>query len=247
MAKEIGHRLHEEMVLSNLGVLFTHKGDYRQAMTSLRAAIDMGEGDERFWRYWVAHHYLGAAWMEMGCLDVAYDNLTVASEQLQQLGNRHYEVKARCDLGLVHHLAGRNQRAETGLTHVLGLIEGHGDLRFQALVNTRLGYVFELNREIIGSETPLSAWLRSPQPDGAALLCHECEGWLARIAASEGNGGDALDHVVTIWETIGNKEMDATMETARTLRTCYTFRASRRFTRRCGPFISPGINYNFGL
>jgi hypothetical protein len=44
---------------------------------------------------------------------------------------------------------------------------------------------------------------------------------LARIAALQDDNDAALDHVAIIWETIGGKEMDATIETARTLRTCY--------------------------
>ena len=71
MAREIGHRLHEEMVLSNMGVLFTHKGDYRQAEEALQAALDIGQGDARFWRYWVAHHYRGDCMMQAGRLDAA--------------------------------------------------------------------------------------------------------------------------------------------------------------------------------
>ena len=46
-------------------------------------------------------------------------------------------------LGLQHHLAGDDQQAEKELGKVLHLTEGYGDLRLEAIVRTRLGYVLE--------------------------------------------------------------------------------------------------------
>ncbi|NJN83261.1 MAG: hypothetical protein HC802_13895 [Caldilineaceae bacterium] len=44
----------------------------------------------------------------------------------------------------------------------------------------------------------------------------------SRIAELQGDDATAHAHATTIWEIIAGKEMDATVETARTLRTCYT-------------------------
>ena len=82
LAREIGDRGREEILLSNLGVLFTNKGDYRQALDALDAAMEIGQEQPRYWRRWITHYHLGALMMQMGRLDVARNELTNASEQL---------------------------------------------------------------------------------------------------------------------------------------------------------------------
>ncbi len=221
VAREIGHRLHEEMVLSNLGVLFTHKGDYRQAAEALQAAIELGHGDARFWRYWVAHHHRGACMMEAGRLDAAFEDLMIAGKQLRSLGNRHYEVKARCDLGLVYHLVGDHSQALSELKLALTLLDGYGDLRFEALANTRLGYVLEAMGQLAEGATCYKRGRHLHDQMGQHYYAMNALSGLARIAALQGDHDAAFGLVVTVWETIGGQEMDATIETARTLRTCF--------------------------
>ena len=121
LAREIGNRGTEEMLLSNLGVCFTNKGDYRRALETLNTCLAMGESYPTYWRHLVSRHHLGALFMQMGRLDDARAELTYASDQLRAQGNRHFEVKARCDLGLLYHLAGEDERAADELTHVLTL------------------------------------------------------------------------------------------------------------------------------
>lgn len=222
LAREVGHLGQAEMILSNLGVLFTHQGDYRQALNALNDGLRMGEAAPEYNRFWITRHYLGRYLMQIGRLDSARAKLTEASERLCQIGNRHFEVLARSDLGLLYLLADDHGQAQDELTYVLALIENHGDLRFEALVSTRLGYALEA----LG------------QPDDARRMyvrgrdLHErmeqryyamnALAGSARVADWQGDHATALAHVRTIWGTIAGQEMDATVETARTLRTCYT-------------------------
>src|SRR5690606_26044989 len=131
LAEASGDRGMEEMILANLGVLFTLLGDYRQAMDSLHSALRIGAETEGYWRYWVAHHYRGKCLLQMGQLDEARASLATAIEQLGQLGNHHFEVMARCDLGLLHHLAGNQEQARTELAVVVDLATQHNDQRYR--------------------------------------------------------------------------------------------------------------------
>ena len=93
-----------------------------------------------------------------------------------KLGNRHFEVKARCDLGLLYHLAGEHRLAQEELTHVLALIEGHGDLRFEALVSTRLGYALEASHQLDDARRMYERGCTLHRADGAGLLRPERTG-----------------------------------------------------------------------
>ncbi len=159
--------------------------------------------------------------MEMGCLDAAYDDLTLAIDQLHQLGNRHYEVKARCDLGLVHHLTSNHDLARAALNLALTLLGEYGDLRFEALGNTCMGYVLEATGQLVEAANCFQQGCDLHDRMGQHYYALNAQAGLARIAALQGEDDVALDHVAAIWETIGGKEMDATIETARTLRTCF--------------------------
>jgi DNA-binding SARP family transcriptional activator/tetratricopeptide (TPR) repeat protein len=222
LAREIGSSRTEEVILSNLGVMLTIKGDYRRARDVLADCIAMGEAHPTYWRHLVSRHYLGAMWMQMGDLDAAYAELEHASEQLSALGNRHFEVKVRCDLGLLHYLLGDYDSARQELSHVLTLIEDHGDKRFEALVSTRLGYALEAcgDRRLAGKMYRRGKALHEQM--GQIHYAMNALAGLARLAERREDGLTAFAHAQTVCETLKGKEMDATTETACTLRTCYT-------------------------
>ena len=222
LSREIGNLSTEEMLLSNLGVCFTNKGDYRQALETLKSCLAMGESYPTYWRYLVSRHHLGALFMQMGRLDDARAELTYASDQLSAQGNRHFEVKARCDLGLLYHLAGEDERAADELTHVLTLIEGHGDLRFEALVSTRLGYALEATGQLDDAGQMYAHGYDLHRQMAQDYYALNALAGSARVANQQDDTVTALTYAKTIWETIADRETDATVETARTLRTCYT-------------------------
>ena len=68
LTREIGHLRTEEIILSNLGVCFTQKGDYRRAREYFEACLSVGELNPDYWRTFVARHHLGAMHMQMGQL-----------------------------------------------------------------------------------------------------------------------------------------------------------------------------------
>ena len=71
LSKEISALEDEETILADLCVLFTAKGEYRQALNAYDASIEVGQG-RRLWRYWITRHYHGALMMQMGDLAAAH-------------------------------------------------------------------------------------------------------------------------------------------------------------------------------
>jgi tetratricopeptide (TPR) repeat protein len=221
LSREMGDELREKSDLGSLGVLFTNKGDYGQAQQVLDASLLIGQDDQYYWHSAVTHYQMGALMLQMGCLDSAHTALTNAVQQFSQRSNRHYEVKTRADLGLLYHLVGDQQRAQAEFTEGLRLIADYGDLRFEALVSTRLGYVLEENGQLDAARRRYELGYDLHNQMGQAYYALNALAGLARLAEQSGDHATALTYVQTIWETIAGKEMDATVETARTLRTCY--------------------------
>lgn len=222
LTQEIGDRRWEELISSNLGMLFVHKGDYRQALASLQAATEIERDLPDYWRTSVTRYHIGACWMEMGCLDRAREYLGEASKQLARHGNHHFETKARCDLGLAHFLAGKHELAEHELRYLLELLEEHGDLRFEALVNTRLGYVEEAMGRLENACNRYARGYALHRQMGQDFYALNSLAGTARLDRLRGDCAAALSHVRSIWEAVGSSSTDATTETAMTLRTCYT-------------------------
>ncbi|MCB9157177.1 MAG: AAA family ATPase [Caldilineaceae bacterium] len=221
IAREIGQRECEENLLSNLALLFIHQGNYRRALNTIYTALSIGKGRRDYWRYAVAEHHLGTAMMQMGCLASAQNKLIAASTQLGKSGNHHFEVKARCDLGLAYYLSGEHQQAKIELTHVLTLVEGHGDLRFEALARTRLGYALAASGQLDEAHKQYEQGCTLHNQMGQHYYALNALAGSAQVAAHQGDHATALAHAQTVWQTIAGQETDATVETARTLRTCY--------------------------
>ncbi len=205
IAREIGDRWQEELSLSNLGLAFTNMGDYRQAQHALDLATEIGKGRRHYWRSWVTHHYSGRLMMQMGCLDSARVWLANASEQLSRIGNRHFEVRARCDLGLLHHLAGEYRAAQAELAHVMTLVDSHGDLRVEALVSTRLGHALEMLHQPDEARSRYQRGYDLHEQMGQGYYAMNARAGLARMADQQGDDKAALAHAEIVWETIADR------------------------------------------
>ena len=221
LAQETGNRVQESIIWSTLGHFYTVSGDYRQAQKALLAGEEIERDQPELWRKWVTLGYVGARKMQMGWLGIAQGRSAEASDRLAQIGIHHYEVKARLELGLAHHLLGDNVHALQELNHALSLASDYGDIRSQALANTRLGYALEAIGELADAYRHYVRGRDLHQQMGQDYYAMNSLAGLARIASSQGDHVGAREHAESIWDTTGFKEMDATIETARTLRTCY--------------------------
>ena len=222
LANECGDRQRTSIILSSLGLHHTYRGDYRRAKTCFAASIEIEKKEQRYWRNWVTLSYLGTLSMQTGALDRAGDELNEAGDQLHAIGNYHYEVMVRCDLGLVHHLKGDNRAAQLVLKNALALAEGHGDLRFEALASSRLGSVLAAAGRLGEARRMYAHGQRLHSEMGQQYYAMNALAGLARVADLESDSLKALEQVTTVWRTIGGKQMNATIETARTLRICYS-------------------------
>jgi tetratricopeptide (TPR) repeat protein len=222
-ARECGELRQETLVLDTLGRFLIKIGDYRAAEEALSASENIErEHKHEWWRIWVTAHYAGALKMEIGDLDRALPILAEASEQLGRAGHLVYEVRARCDLGFAHHLKGDDEQALSALHDARTMMEGLGELRFDGLVKTRIGYVLEAHGQCDEAYALYEQARELQVQMGQHYLATNALAGMARIERQRGRRDVALDYAATIWNTIGNREADATIETARTLRTCYT-------------------------
>ncbi len=221
LAQVIGHRIQEENTLSNLGILYTHQGDHRKAIAVHEQSLQLIEGLSDHWRRWSAIGYWGGSLVQIGDLASARTLLVTAGEGLKTLGVRHFEVKVRSELGLLYHLDGDDHSAQEELRYLLYLLEEHRDLRYVALVCTRLGYVLESSGQLDAACQQYEQGRQLHDQMGQHYYAMNALAGLARVAARRGDDATALAHAQTIWQTIGGQETDATVETARTLRTCY--------------------------
>ena len=222
LAQKIGKAGDLVLRYGNLVWLYTNKGDYRKALTAFANSRHAAEESSTFWVYWVNVGRLGRAWMEMGRLEAAGDSYREASEMLRHHGVRHFDAQVRCELGMLHLLTGDYPQAESELRAVLRFAEEKGDLRLTALASTRLGYVLEETGQLEDATELYARGFDLHHRMEQLYYAMNARAGLARISVLQGEKRAALEHVAAVWETIGGKEMDATIETARTLRTCYT-------------------------
>ncbi len=222
IAEEIGDSWQISIRGSALSWLFINKGDYRQATSVLEANGMTEETGKAFFDHWVNVGRWGVLMMEVGCLALAEDRLLDACNVLRQHDVRFFHAHMRYHLGSLYFLKGQYTQAETELSTALDIAEQSGDLRLRASVSTRLGFVGEATQRIDQAAALYSHGCELHHQMGQHYYAMNALAGQARIAALQGEDETALDHVMTIWETIGGKEMDATIETARTLRTCYT-------------------------
>jgi hypothetical protein len=123
---------------------------------------------------------------------------------------------------MLHLLTGDCRQAESELRAVLRFAEENGDLRLTALASTRLGHVLEETGQLEHATDLYTRGFDLHHRMEQYYYAMNARAGLARISVLQGDERVALEHVSDIWATIGGKEMDATIETARTLRTCYT-------------------------
>lgn len=221
LARAIGHRIQEENTLSNMGILFSHQGDHRRAIEVHALSLELVEGLTDHWRRWSAIGYWGGTLIQIGDLSRARMLLTDAGEGFHQLGFRHFEVKVRAELGFLYHLTGEDTKAQEEFHYLLGLLEEHSDLRYAALVRTRLGYALEASGQLAAARQQYEEGRKLHAQMGQHYYAMNALAGLARVAMHKGDAAAALAHAQTVWQTIAGQETDATVETARTLRTCY--------------------------
>ncbi len=222
LADEHGDRNRTSVALSSLGLHHTHRGDYRRAKACFRTSIEIEKEQQDYWRNCVTLSYLGALRMQMGALDRARDDLIEACDQLHAIENHHYEVMARCDLGLVFHLIGDSREAQSALENALTLAKGHGDLRYEALACTRLGSLLAAGGKLDAAGRMYERGEALHSRMGQHYYAMNALAGLASVDALKGEDCLAFERVATVWDVIGGREMNATIETARTLRRCYT-------------------------
>ena len=219
IARETGERSSEQLISANLGVLYINMGDYRLASQHLKVANNPGA--HGVFRVGYAQNYLARAYLHQGRLDDALLILAPSVEQLRASRHLHGEIRAQSDLSFLLHLLGEQEKAREGLQSILRLIRQYGDTRQEALAYVRSGYVEEDSQQ----------WNVAARAYAQGYECHSIVGQhyhamngmsgLARVAKHRGEDAMAYQYVSQVWETLQGQQVDATIETVRTYRTCH--------------------------
>ena len=135
-------------------------------------------------------------------------------------GLAHLRVKPKSDLGLLHHLRGEDAAAETVLTEVLDMAVQHGDTRYIAQINVRLGYVREAQacpdkaRQAYALGVNLHRQMDQPFYAATGLA------GLARLHQRAGETASAQVLAREVWQILESQTPEATIECARMVVTC---------------------------
>jgi tetratricopeptide (TPR) repeat protein len=220
LARQIGYQSLASNILRNIGHMEICRGDYGQAQLALSEAISLSREMAGILNLGTALHYEGEWYMQQGDFVPAAARFHEAEAIMQPVGLAHFRVKARSDLGLLHHLRGDDLTAETVLTEALGMATQHGDTRYEAQINVRLGYVREAQDRLDEARQAYALGVglhrQMEQPYYAALGM----AGLARLHQWAGEEAQAQDMARQIWRILDSQIPEATIESARTFATC---------------------------
>ncbi len=220
ISREIGDTHHQCTILSNLVMLHTLRGEYDAAHDAFEQNQHLTQATLFPFRQAIGNHFWGCALLQQGDWDGARQQIGSAIEQLQSLGISHFCVKASADLGLVHHLAGRQDEALAVLQDVRTVAENHRDRRGLAVIWTRLGYCHEATGHL---DEAVNAY-RKGQDFHCQMeqVSHSMNGLAgeARLAFGHGDLPTAQRLVSSILAYVEDHQLEETIESVRVYLTC---------------------------
>ncbi len=220
LARQIGYQSLATTILRNIGHMEICRGDYGQAQLALSEAISLSREMAGILNLGTALHYEGEWYLQQGDFVPAAARFHEAESVMRPVGLAHFRVKARSDLGLLHHLRGEDAAAETVLTEALGMATQHGDTRYIAQINVRLGYVWEAQNCLDEARQAYALGVdlhrQMEQPFYAAMGM----AGLARLHQRVGEADLAQALVREVWQILESQTPEATIECARMQVTC---------------------------
>ena len=108
---EIGARPPESIISRNLGVLYTHTGDYAQAEPAIQHSLGIDRQSKHIHQEGAALNYLAFMALNMGDYARAQALNHAALEKLTAAEARGWLAKTGSELGLLHHLIGEQEAA----------------------------------------------------------------------------------------------------------------------------------------
>ncbi len=220
LARQIGYQSLITNILRNIGHMETCRGDYGQAQPALTETIRASRESSGVQNLGAALHYEGEWYLQQGDFVSAAARLQEAEAVMRAVGLAHFRVKCGSDLGLLHHLRGEDGAAETVLTEALELVTQHGDTRYIAQINVRLGYVQEAQDRLDAARRAYSQGVELHHQMDQLFYAAMGLAGLARLHHRAGETALAQALVREIWQVLESQTPEATIECARMYVTC---------------------------
>ena len=116
----------ESLISRNLGVLYTHTGDYAQAEPALQHSLEIDRQSKQIHYEGAALNYLAFLALNMGDYARAQALNRAALEKQTAAEARGWLAKTWSELGLLHHLIGEQEAALEDLTPRVTVRRGTG-------------------------------------------------------------------------------------------------------------------------
>ncbi len=212
LCRDIGDRARESLMSRNLGLLYTHTGDYARAEPALRHSLEIDQYSEQIHFEGAALNYFAFWALSMGDFDQAQALNDEALEKLVVSDARGWLAKTYSELGLLHHLRGDQETALKYLSKALQHADRLGDQRQIGYALTRRGHALTaLGRldEAVADYCKALELHRAMQQTNRAT--YPLAG-LANVAHLQGELPRAQQLVEEILAHLANRNLDATDE-----------------------------------
>lgn len=220
LARQVGDRDWEGISLSDLGALYTYRGQYTQAATYLSQARACAHNGHVV-REAVALDYIGFDALNQGAVDQALLYLQESLELLEERVSLQWQAKALSDLALAHYCRGEHLLARSYAQRAVAVTAQLHDWRQEAQAQTRLGHVYldlglpddaaDCYRRALHLHRTLQQPNHSMQPLAG----------LAKVAWRGGAQKEAIAHVAQILDHLRHHQLDRTEESLWVYLTCF--------------------------
>lgn len=218
---EIGHRSLESLISRNLGVLYTHTGNYAQAEHAFQHSLEIDRQSKQVHFEGMTLSYLAFMALNMGDHARARTLDRAALEKLAAAEARGWLAKPTwSERGLLYHFAGEQEAALEHLTHAARLAEELGDRRQIGYALTRLGHTLTaLGRfdEAAAAYQKAFQLHRALQQTNRSIYALA---GLASLAHRQGELPRAQQLVEQILDHLTTRNLDATDEALQVYLTC---------------------------
>lgn len=222
VCREIGHRSRESLISRNLGVLYTHIGDYAQAELAFQHSLGIDRQSKQIHYEGAALIYLAFLALNMGDYARAQALNRAAIEKLAAAEASGWLAKPTwSELGLLYHIVGDQETALDHLARALEIAEDLDDRRQIGYALTRMGHTLTA----LGRFDEAAAALQKAFQLHCALQqtnrsIYPLAG-LAKLAQRQGELAHAQQIVEQILGHLATRCLDATDEALQVYLTCF--------------------------
>ena len=219
--KELDYRIGEITCLINTGAIYNERGDYTLASQTYERSLALSR--EIGWRYAEAFSLgnLADTAFDLGDYIVSRNYHQRALTTALEIGNRYKEALSLDTLGLLEYILGDSEKAVQFGDRALAFQVEIGDRRGQGYTLNHLGFARTGLGRVEAAKQSFGQALQIRRELGQETLVLDDLAGLARLALSQGDKAQAMEHVEKILEGIAGCGVDGTEFPILVYLTCY--------------------------